>query len=62
MKRNALRTIWLATLALLSLSGAAAQNQAGGFAVTGTVIDQRRAPVGDATVTLHKNPKRHWKP
>jgi hypothetical protein len=54
MKRNVLRTIWLPTLVLLGLSGAAAQNRPGGVAVTGIVIDQRRAPVTDATVTLQQ--------
>ena len=55
MKRNVLRTIWLPTLAmLLGLSGAAAQNRPGGVAVTGIVVDQRRAPVTDATVTLQQ--------
>ena len=57
MKKNVLRTIWLAALVLLGLSGAAAQNQAGGFAVTGIVIDQRRAPVAEATVTLRQEPE-----
>jgi hypothetical protein len=56
MKRNVLRTIWLPTLVLLCLRGAAAQNRAEGVAVTGTVVDQRRAPVTDATVTLHQEP------
>jgi hypothetical protein len=32
MKRNALRTIWLPTLVLLGLTGAAAQNRPGGVA------------------------------
>jgi hypothetical protein len=54
MKRNVLRMIWLPTLVLLGLSGAAAQNRSGGEAVTGIVIDQRRAPVTDATVTLYQ--------
>jgi Carboxypeptidase regulatory-like domain/TonB dependent receptor len=54
MIRNALRMIWLPTLALLCLSGAAAQNRPEGVAVTGTVTDQRHAPVVDATVTLHQ--------
>jgi hypothetical protein len=54
MKRNVLRTIGLPTLVLLGLTGAVAQNQPGGVAVTGTVVDQRRAPVTDATVTFHQ--------
>jgi hypothetical protein len=54
MKRNVLRMIRLPTLVLLGLSGAAAQNRSGGVAVTGIVIDQRRAPLTDATVTLHQ--------
>jgi Carboxypeptidase regulatory-like domain/TonB dependent receptor len=52
MKRDVLRTSWLVTLVLLGLTGAAAQSRSGGVAVTGTVVDQRRAPVTDATVTL----------
>jgi hypothetical protein len=56
MKRIYLRMIWLPALVLLGLTGAAAQNRPGGVAVTGTVFDQRRAPVTDATVTLHQDP------
>jgi len=56
MNRNVLRTIWLSTLVVLCLSGAAAQNQPSSIAVTGTVVDQRRSPVTDATVTLHQDP------
>jgi hypothetical protein len=56
MKSNFLRTIWLPALVLLGLTGASAQNRPGGAAVTGTVVDQRRAPVTDATVTLHQEP------
>jgi Carboxypeptidase regulatory-like domain len=56
MKRKVLRTIWLPTLVILCLSGASAQNRPGGVAVTGIVIDQRRAPVTDAMVTLHQEP------
>jgi hypothetical protein len=41
---------------LLGHSGAAAQNRPAGVAVTGIVIDQRRAPVTDATVALHREP------
>jgi hypothetical protein len=56
MERNILRTIWLPTLVLLGLTSAAAQNRPGGVAVTGLVVDPRRAPVTDATVTLHQEP------
>jgi Carboxypeptidase regulatory-like domain len=54
--------IWLPTLVLLGLSGAAAQDRTGGVAVTGTVVDQRRAPVMDATVTLHQEPNATQEP
>src|SRR5258708_34520824 len=56
MKRNVLRAIWVPTLVLLGLTAKAAQNRPGGVAVTGIVIDQRRAPVMDATVTLKQGP------
>jgi hypothetical protein len=56
MKRNVLQTIWLPTLVLLGLTSAAAQNRPDGVAVTGTVVDLRRAPVTDATVTLRREP------
>src|SRR5882672_10941913 len=56
MKRNVLRTIWLPTLVLLGVTSAAAQNRPGGVAVTGTVVDPRRAPVADATVKLQQEP------
>lgn len=56
MKRNVLRTIGLPALVLLGLTGAVAQSQPGGVAVTGTVLDQRRAPVMDATVALNQDP------
>jgi Carboxypeptidase regulatory-like domain len=62
MKRNFLRSIWLLALVLLALTGAAAQNRPGGVAVTGTVVDQRRAPVTDATVTLHQEPNATQEP
>jgi hypothetical protein len=54
--------LWLPTLVLLGLSGAAAQNKSGGVAVTGTVVDQRRTPVTDATVSLHQEPNAAQKP
>jgi hypothetical protein len=62
MNRNFLRTIWLPALVLLGLTGAAAQDRPGGVAVTGTVVDQRRAPVTDATVTLHQDPNATLEP
>jgi Carboxypeptidase regulatory-like domain len=52
MTRNIRRTLWPPILVLLALTGAMAQIQPSGIALTGTVVDQRRAPVTDATVTL----------
>src|ERR1700685_2794 len=56
MKRNILRTIWISALVLMALTSAVAQNRPGDATVTGTVVDQRRSPVTDATVTLHHDP------
>ena len=56
MKRSVLlRTILLLSLVFLGLSSATAQSRLSDAVVTGTVIDQRRAPVSDATVTLHSD-------
>ena len=56
MKRNILRTIWIPALVLMGLTSAVAQNRPGDATVTGTVVDQRRSPVTDATVTLRQSP------
>ena len=56
MKRNILRTIWLPTVVLVGLTSAAAQTPSGSVAVTGMVVDPRRAAVTDATVTLKQEP------
>jgi hypothetical protein len=56
MKRNVLQTIWLPALLLLGLTSTRAQNGRGGIAITGTVLDPRRAPVTEATVTLQQGP------
>jgi Carboxypeptidase regulatory-like domain len=57
MKKKLLRTIGLLALVLLGLRGAAAQNTSGGVVVTGIVMDQRRTPVADASVTLQQEAK-----
>jgi Carboxypeptidase regulatory-like domain/TonB dependent receptor len=41
---------------LLALTSAVAQNRPGDATVTGTVVDQRRSPVTEATVTLRQDP------
>ena len=56
MKRTVLGTICLWALCLAGTPGAAAQKRPGGVAVTGSVVDPRRAPVTDAVVTLKQEP------
>jgi hypothetical protein len=62
MKRNILQTIWIPALVLMALTSAVAQNRPGDATVTGTVIDQRRSPVADATVTLRQEPNATQEP
>ena len=55
MTSNVRRTLWLLISVFHALTSAVAQIRPSGFVFTGTVVDQRRTPVTDATVTLKRD-------